>query len=293
MHQPVLLHEVIEALDPQPGQFFIDGTLGSGGHARAIMERIKPGGTLLAIDWDASAVEQFIAPSVADGVTVIALAESYTNLPKLLQVRKLGKGDGLLLDLGVSSSQLDEVSRGFSFLRDGPLDMRYATGAGSTAREFVNHLDAQALAKLFTTCGEERYARTIARAIISAREVKPIESTGALAAVIQRAVPHRFGRGRIHPATRVFQALRIAVNRELDNVRTVLDHLSSIMKSNGRVAVITYHSLEDRLVKQRFRSMALANQATLVTKKPVRPTRNEVLANRRSRSAKLRSIMLR
>lgn len=289
MHTPVLLHEVIEALNPQPGEFFIDGTLGAGGHARAVIERIGKFGMFLGTDWDPDAVLNFKAPEVGTVQKIITRNASYTAIPEILHDEELPKADGLLLDLGFSSTQIDDAKRGFSFQHDGPLDMRYTT-AGETAAEIVNSYRENELADILYKYGDERFSRQIAKHITDARRTQRIMTTRRLAEIVVEAMPARFRHGRIHAATKTFQALRIYVNHEFENVESILGNLEKVMKLGGRVAVITFHSLEDAIVKKKFQELVRAGQAELIMKKPLAPTKEEVEKNPRSRSAKLRAI---
>jgi len=295
MHTPVLLNEVIKILNPGPGEFFIDGTLGTGGHAVEIIKRLEPNGAFLGIDWDAGLLER--AKEKILGLkfkSSMAFAnESYARLPEVLKVKKFGRADGLFLDLGFCSSQLGPPAgggRGFSFLRDEPLDMRYNVENLATAADVLNSFAEKDLADIFWQYGEERFSRKIAKEIVEARKVKKILTTFDLTAAIKKAVPGSYERGRINPATRVFQALRIFVNRELENLEKLLANIPEILKPSGRLAVISFHSLEDRLVKKYFREMAKAGKAELLTKKPIVPSKAEIAQNPRSRSAKLRAI---
>ncbi len=304
MHTPVLLNETIEILNPQPGEFFIDGTIGSGGHAAEIFKRISPNGMLLGIDWDKAMIEnvrqkisaisnfQFLISKL------ILKNNNYANLPEILKNEKFGKADGLLIDLGFSSEQLDPPAgggRGFSFQKDEILDMRYSANNdndddnGITAAEVVNSFSEKDLADIIYKYGEERFSRRIAKKIVEERRKKRIITTFELAEIVNRAVP---GRGRLNPATKTFQALRIYVNKELENLETLLKNLYNIIKPKGRVAIISFHSLEDRLIKNYFRDMAKQGKAEILTKKPIRPTFEEIQINPRSRSAKLRAIIL-
>lgn len=270
-HAPVLLNEIIKILDPQPGEFFVDGTAGAGGHSKAILEKTGSSGKFLAIDWEKT-------------------GENYANLPEILDQKNLGKADGLLIDLGFSSEQLG-AGRGFSFLKDEPLLMTYDLSE-KPVKQILKELNEQELAAIIKTYGEERYAARIARAIKAASRKKPIETTGQLAEIIRSAVPKNYERGRLHPATRTFMALRIYANRELENLETLLKNLHRILKPGGRAAIISFHSLEDRLVKNYFRDYAKAGKVEILTKKPIIATSEEIRQNPRSRSAKLRAAIL-
>jgi 16S rRNA (cytosine1402-N4)-methyltransferase len=306
-HTPVLLDEVIEALQPAAGKCYLDATLGGGGHAAALLRRSQPGGMLLGIDADPAALEAAAARFTALSDDAIPPA-SYVlqhghsgDMATLAQNRGFRQVDGILLDLGVSSFQLDAAERGFSFGADGPLDMRLDPTQGPTAAELLEGMTEQEIADMIYQYGEERYSRRIARAIVEHRRKQPIETTGALADLVRRAIPHPRGRGRgsggIHPATRTFQALRIAVNRELEHLEMALPQAVSLLRAGGRLAIISFHSLEDRMVKQFFRAESgyggseapeQPPRLRIVTKKPVQPGAEERQANPRSRSAKLR-----
>jgi 16S rRNA (cytosine1402-N4)-methyltransferase len=268
-HIPVLLNEVITVLDPQPGEFFIDATYGAGGHARAIREKISPKGNLLGIDWERT-------------------GDNYADLPEILKKKKLPKADGLLIDLGFSSDQLATGGKGFSFLVDEPLLMTYSEIEKPVA-QIIRELKEAELTTVIKQYGEERYARRIAVAIKAAGKKKIITTSKQLAMVVAAAVPRNYEQGRIHPATRTFQALRIYANRELENLETILKSIFEIVGLGGRVAIISFHSIEDRIVKNYFRDYARAGKVELITKKPVQATETEVKNNPRSRSAKLRA----
>jgi len=288
MHKSVLLKESIEILNPQLGEFFIDGTIGSGGHSEAILEKIGPSGKLLGIDWDEKAIEN-CKLKIGNCLNVVLVNGNYADLPEILKEKKLPKADGLIVDLGFSSEQIEKSGKGFSFMKDEPLIMRYAD-EGLTAAEIVNSFNEKDLADIFWKYGEERFSRQIAKKIVEERKKRRILTTFELVEIIKKAVPKFYERGRLHPATRVFQALRIYVNRELENLETLLKNLDKIIKTKGRVAIISFHSLEDRLVKNYFRQMAKEGCAEILTKKPITPTEEEIKNNPRSRSAKMRAI---
>jgi len=268
-HVPVLLNEALELLYPKPGEFFIDGTSGSGGHTRVLESRVKPDGKVLAIDWDKT-------------------RENYADLSEILKKKNLPKADGLLLDLGFSSEQL-ETGRGFGFAKDEPLLMTYDRSA-KPLKEILRKLTEEEIFKIIKDFGEERFAKKIAAAIYRRERRRPMETSGELAEVIRAAAPKNYERGRIDPATRTFQAFRIYVNRELENLEKVLRDLPEIIRSGGRIAIISFHSLEDRLVKNYFRDYAKADQAELLAKKPITASSEEIMRNPRSRSAKLRGL---
>lgn len=287
IHLPVLLQETLDGLNIRPGGTYIDGTLGAGGHASGILTRSEPGGRLIGVDLDPVALalaRQALAPF---GERATLLQESYTRMAELVTE----KVDGIVLDLGLSSLQLDDPTRGFAFQHSGPLDMRFGPEVELTASEIVNKWPLDELADILYEYGEERHSRRIAKAIGAAR---PIETTAQLAEVVAKASGGRTE--RIHPATRTFQALRIAVNGELDSVKTVLPLAVSLLKSGGRLAVIAFHSLEDRLVKHFIREQARGKVEDAqfvptvreVTRKPIEASAEEIARNPRARSAKLR-----
>lgn len=275
----------MEALAVSPGGLWVDGTVGLGGHAREILRRSAPDGRLLGVDRDGQALAIAAQRLAGFGPRVRLAQADHRDLPGLLGEER---PRGVLLDLGVSSLQLDAAARGFSFQREGPLDMRMDQGQGVTAAELVNRLPERELADLIYKWGEERGSRRVARAIAHARARAPLRTTAELAAVVRRALP-RPRRGGIDPATRTFQALRIAVNRELAGLGESLAALAGRLAVGGRLAVIAFHSLEDREVKQSFRALA-ASGFRLLTRKPVRPGADEERRNPRSRSARLRAI---
>ncbi|MCE9581194.1 MAG: 16S rRNA (cytosine(1402)-N(4))-methyltransferase RsmH [Planctomycetes bacterium] len=287
-HEPVLVAEFLALADPKPGESWVDGTAGAGGHAGMILERIGPGGRLLGLDRDPAAVD--IARSRLERFANARIElGSYEGVEEAAQ-RCWGSAtcDGILLDLGVSSMQLDDPGRGFSFSRPGPLDMRMGPEPGESAAELVNRASADELEKIFREWGEERQSRRAAEAIVRERKGRPFVDTARFAEVVAGAVGGR--RGRTHPATRIFQALRIAVNRELERLGIALERLPGLLKPGGRFAVISFHSLEDRMIKERFRGLYRQAGWDLLTKHVAAPSRAEQLRNPRSRSAKLRVI---
>lgn len=289
-HTPVLLAEVIAGLAPRPGGRYLDATVGGGGHALAVLQAAQPGGVLLGIDADPAALAA-TAERLAEaglGQQAVLRHGSFADLAALAAEAGFAAVDGILFDLGVSSYQLDTPERGFSFAADGPLDMRLDPTQGPTAADLVNRLSERELAGIIFQYGEEHAARRIARAIVERRRSQPFQSTADLAAVVARAVGSRHG--RIHPATRTFQALRIAVNHELDRLAAALPQAVALLVLGGKLAVISFHSLEDRIVKQFLRAEAAgeAPRLAIITKKPVVASDAEVAANPRARSAKLR-----
>ncbi|MBM3127816.1 MAG: 16S rRNA (cytosine(1402)-N(4))-methyltransferase RsmH [Chloroflexi bacterium] len=278
-HVSVLLQPVIEFLAPRDGGRYIDATLGAGGHAAGILDASVPAGRLLGLDADPNALAIAAQNLERFGARAQLIHSNFENLSAVAAAHGFAFADGIVLDLGISSMQLSDAARGFSFLTDGALDMRFNPDDPATAADLVNTLREKELADLIFESGEERASRRIARAIVYAR---PIHTAQQLAAVIERALGRR---GRIHPATRTFQALRIAVNRELNVLDRVLPQIVETLKPGGRVAIIAFHSLEDRRVKQFFRA---AEQLRVLTKHPLQPTDDEIAVNPRSRSAKLR-----
>ena len=287
MHVPVLLHGVMEKLNPKAGEFVIDGTLGAGGHAKELIESIKPGGKFLGVDWDKSSIEIAAKNIDREGLDNCLLHKgNYAALPEILRDKELGKADVLLIDLGFSSDQLDN-GRGVSFQKNEPLLMTYSDDA-TPAYTVIRQLKKRELAEVIKEFSDEKYAERIAEAIFERNKKEPIKTTGELAEVIKSAVPENYERGRINPATRTFQAIRKYVNDELGNLETILQNLKEVIKPGGRVGIISFHSKEDRLVKNYFRNMADAGDAELITKKPLQATEDEAQSNPKSRSAKLR-----
>ena len=295
MHIPVLLNEVIEFLKPEPGKFFIDGTVDGGGHAREILKRIMPGGKFLGVDWDKTMIEKLKSDEEMRGGigkgNVKLVRGNYADLPDILEKENLPKADALILDLGFSSEQLESSGRGFSFRKDEPLLMTYDESA-IPVKEILRKIDEQELADLIFELSGERFSRKIAAAIKKSCKRKPIETTGELNEIIKSVLPRNYERGRIEPATRTFQALRIYANRELENIEDVLKKIREIIKPDGRVAIISFHSLEDRTVKKWFKRMNKDGEIEILTPKPVRPTREESSKNPRSRSAMLRAARI-
>lgn len=290
-HVPVLLNEVLEILEPKSGKVIVDGTIGGGGHALPIIERLAPDGIFLGIDWDKRAIknlESRIQNLEERPKRIVIRNANYAELPKILKREKIGKIDGVLLDLGFSSEQL-ESGRGFSFTKDEPLMMTYS-GEHLPAYKVLRQLSKEELTEIIRTYGEERYASRIAQAIWQRERDEPIKTSGELQAVIRRAVPKSYERGRINPATRTFMALRIYLNDELGNLERFLKAVPGVTAKGGKIAVISFHSLEDRLVKNRFRELVREGRARIISKKPITPDWSERRSNPRSRGAKLRAI---
>ena len=300
-HTPVLLREVVNQLQPRRGGLYVDCTVGGGGHAREILRACGPDGQLIGLDWDEEAIAASRERLSEFGARVQLVRASYTELERVLMSLGVTAVDGVLFDLGVSSRQFDEPTRGFSILREGPLDMRMSRQLGATARDILRTASLEELARIFYVYGEEKRSRAIARNIVAERENAPLETTRELARLVERVLGPK--RGAIHPATRVFQALRIAVNNELDNLRQGLEIGTRFLRSGARIAVISFHSLEDRIVKQFFVEKSTGcicppdlpvcrcgrkETLRIVTKKPIRAAEGEVGSNPRARSAKLR-----
>jgi 16S rRNA (cytosine1402-N4)-methyltransferase len=283
-HVSVLPAEVLHWLDPQPGQVIVDCTVGAGGHARLIAERIGPSGRVIGLDQDPAMLD-LARPKLAD-LPVTLVHAAFDQIAEVLQDQGIATVDAILADLGISSDQLDDPNRGLSFQHNAPLDMRMDPTRGETAADLLRRLPERDLADLIFQFGEERFSRRIARRIVDVREREPIALTGQLADLVRRCVPR--GRSPIDPATRTFQALRIAVNDELESLDRLLAMMPTIMKPGGRAVVISFHSLEDRRVKRAFRE---STAWTVLTKKPVTASEDEERMNPRSRSAKLRAAV--
>ena len=298
-HTPVLYQNVLSGLNVKPAGRYIDGTVGAGGHATGVLLASNPSGALLGLDRDAAALELAGQNLASFGERAKLRHASFTRLEEEANALGWNTVDGILLDLGLSSMQVDRADRGFSFRLDGPLDMRFDNSQGRTAAELLNGLSEAELADLIWKYGEEKASRRIARAIVKAR---PISSTRELADIVSIAI--RYKEGRIHPATKTFQALRIAVNNELSELAVALDVGLDLLASGGRFVVLAYHSLEDRIVKQRFRTASKDcicppeqrecdcdhPRVKLLTKKPIRPDQDELLSNPRSRSVRMRCV---
>ncbi len=285
-HESVLLEEVLAWLRVAPGGIYVDGTVGLGGHSEAILKRSTPGGFLVGFEWNEASYEIAKERLKPFAGRYLLVRENFARVRETLE--EIGKCpvDGILLDLGLSSYLLEASGGGFSFLREEPLDMRMDKRLPRTAKDLVNQLSPLQLEELIRAYGEERYAKRIATAICEARRREPIRTTRQLAEIISQAVPPKYRYGKIHPATRTFQALRIAVNRELENLKQFLESAPDVLKPGGRLVIISFHSLEDRLVKKAFREDP---RLKVLTKKPVLPSEEEIARNPRARSAKLRA----
>lgn len=282
IHIPVLADEVVELLAPRLGQFLVDGTLGGGGHTRRLAERVGDAGLVLALDRDPAAIDA--AERNLGGLPVKVGQANFCDLPEVLEGLDVDAVDGVLLDIGLSSDQLADGERGFSFDSDGPLDLRFNPLEGEPAWRLLERLRAESLADLIYEYGEERYSRRVARKIVEMRREAPIRTSAQLAQIVRTCVPRSRGH-RIDPATRTFQALRIAVNDELRSLELALKRIPECLKPDGRFAVISFHSLEDRRVKDAFRDDPRLEN---MTKRPIRPREPEIAQNPRSRSARLR-----
>ena len=303
-HVPVMVKEVIDYLNCSSGKAYVDGTLGGGGHAQAILDAIGAEGCLVGIDRDPDAIANAGESFHRYQPNVQIFHDNYTNLPQILSRLHITGVDGILLDLGLSLYQLEGSGRGFSFMREEPLDMRMNPEQGQTAETIVNRLSEKELSGIISRYGDEPWAVRIAKSIVAARRKQAIRSSLQLAEVVKKAIPARHRRGRIHPATRTFQAIRIAVNQELEALERFLDEAVNFLNPGGRLCILSFHSLEDRIVKERFKALARGcncpphfpmcvcgktPQVSILTKKPVRPGHAEVQANPMARSARLRA----
>lgn len=305
-HVPAMLAEVVELLEPAPGDLFVDGTLGGAGHAGAILEKITPGGILIGVDQDPEALlnaKTVLAPY--DG-SYRLFHDNFSNLPAILSQLAIPAVDGILLDLGIACHHLTTSGRGFSFQQDEPLDMRMNPATGNTAADLVNSADEKTLTRLFREYGEERFARAVARRIVAERHSARIDSSAQLARIVVAAIPRKHAAAqKIHPATRVFMALRIAVNRELEALETFLAAAAGLLAPGGRLCILAFHSLEDRIVKHRFRELAQpcvcppdlprcvcgrTPVARVVTRRVRRPGEAEIAQNPMARSTRLRVL---
>jgi 16S rRNA (cytosine1402-N4)-methyltransferase len=305
-HVSAMLQEAVTCLGCRPGGIYVDGTLGGAGHARLICQQMMPGGILIGIDRDADAITNARRVLEPFQSNLHLFHDNFINLSEILVQLDLDAVDGILLDLGLSQHQLDASGRGFSFNKDEPLDMRMDVRSHKRAQDLVNQADENVLIRIFKDFGEERWSTRIARAVVRARSSQPIRTTRQLAELVQSAVPRRAAvRQRIHPATRIFMALRIAVNRELENLQTFLGGALDLLFPGGRMCILSFHSLEDRMVKRQFSAWATActcppdlpqcvcggrSRARLITKKVLRPTAREVARNPMARSTRLRAV---
>ncbi len=288
IHIPVMCNEVIESLNLKQGSVVVDGTLGLAGHSLAMLERIGAEGKLIGLDCDAEILEKSKERLAGFDKQCILRHSNYADIDKVLSSLKIDAVDAILLDLGVSSYQLDNAYRGFSLKQNGPLDMRMNQGEGVSAFDLVNSLPEKELSQILKVFGEEKWHMRIARQIVKQRSSAALRTTEDLSIAVLKALPSGRNWQRIHPATRTFQALRIVVNKELEKLTVGLDKCVNVLKPGGRIAVIAFHSLEDRIVKNIFRDFKKAGQLNLIVKKPLRPTEEEAKENLRARSARLR-----
>lgn len=302
-HKSVLLNETIDGLNIKPDGIYVDGTLGGGGHAYEVCRRLGEKGSIIGIDQDAAAIEAASARLKDFGEKVTIVRSNYCDMKSKLHELGIDKVDGIVLDLGVSSYQLDTAERGFSYREDAPLDMRMDTRQKMTARDIVNDYTEADLYRVIRDYGEDKFAKNIAKHIVQARAVKPVEMTAELSEIIRASIPMKFQKKSGHPAKRTFQAIRIELNRELDVLRDSLDDMIDLLNPGGRLCIITFHSLEDRIVKSAFRKnenpctcppdfpvcvCGKKSKGSIITKKPILPSEEELEYNSRSKSAKLR-----
>ena len=304
LHIPVMQREVLQYLNCRSGKIYVDGTLGGAGHARSILEKIGPHGLLIGIDQDIEAIKNAEESLKAFKTKIRLFHGNFAQLPDALSQFGIDGVDGILLDLGLSLHQIKASGRGFSFQQDEPLDMRMNIKAEKTAADIINHAPEQALKKIFESFGEERWSGRIAKRIVAERSREAIETSKKLAEIVMAAIPRGMQRQRIHPATRVFMALRIAVNKELERLEAFMDFASNLLNPKGRICVISYHSLEDRIIKHRISELEKGcqcpgdfpqcvcgreRQMKNLTRKPIRPTAQEIEDNPMARSARLRA----
>lgn len=303
VHKSVLLHETIDGLSIKPDGIYVDGTLGGGGHAFEVCRRLGNKGSIIGIDQDAAAIEAAGARLKDFGEKVTIVRSNYCDMKSQLHKLGIDKADGIVLDLGVSSYQLDTAERGFSYREDAPLDMRMDTRQKMTARDIVNDYSEMDLYRVIRDYGEDKFAKNIAKHIVEARGKKAIETTGELTDIVRASIPMKYQKKSGHPSKRTFQAIRIELNRELDVLKESLDDMIEILNPGGRLCIITFHSLEDRIVKSAFRKnenpctcpvdfpvcvCGKVSKGTIVTRKPILPCKEEVENNSRAKSAKLR-----
>ena len=302
-HKSVLLDETIESLNIKPNGIYVDGTLGGGGHSYEIAKRLTDGGRLIGIDQDEDAIRaaKERLSEFADRVTIVR--DNYCNMPKVLDELGISKVDGILLDIGVSSYQLDEAERGFTYKQDAPLDMRMDQRQEMTAKDIVNGYSEEDLYRIIRDYGEDKFAKNIAKHIVQARQIKPVETTFELDEIVKAAIPMKFRATGGHPAKKTFQAIRIELNRELEVLDESIDAMTDLLNDNGRLCIITFHSLEDRIVKTRFRKnenpctcppdfpvcvCGKKPKGKVITRKPIVPDEEELEENKRAKSSKLR-----
>ncbi len=290
-HIPVLQKEVIEYLDPKPNENFIDCTVGEVGHTALVLEKTKPNGKVLGIDQDIEQISnlKFQIPKLGLTNRLVPACENFVNLKKIVEKEKFINISGILFDLGMSSWHLEKGERGFSFQKKETLDMRYNSQNPLTAEKILNYYSVSEIERILKELGEEQFAGSIAKNIVEIRKFKPIQNTLELVAIIKKSTPAWYQHQKIHFATKTFQALRIAVNDELDNLKNALPQAIEILEPEGRLVVISFHSLEDRIVKNFYKEQLSLNKIKILTKKPISPKEEEIKINPRSRSAKLRA----
>lgn len=303
VHKSVLLNETIDGLNIQPDGIYVDGTLGGGGHAYEVCRRLGDKGSIVGIDQDAAAIEAAGNRLKDFGEKVTIVRSNYCDMKSKLHELGIDKVDGIVFDLGVSSYQLDTAERGFSYREDAPLDMRMDTRQKMTARDIVNDYEEMELYRVIRDYGEDKFAKNIAKHIVAARKVKPIETTGELTEIIRASIPMKYQKKSGHPAKRTFQAIRIELNRELEVLKDSLDDMIDLLNPGGRLCIITFHSLEDRIVKSAFRKnenpctcpsdfpvcvCGKVSKGSILTRKPILPSEEEMEENSRAKSAKLR-----
>ena len=302
-HKSVLLKETVDSLCIRPDGIYVDGTLGGGGHAFEVCRRLGPGGRLIGIDQDQDAIAAASERLAPFGDRAVIVRSNYRQIQDVLEGLQIGRADGIYLDLGVSSYQLDTAERGFSYREDAPLDMRMDRRNTQTAADLVNGCDESELYRIIRDYGEEKFAKNIAKHIVKARQEKPIETTGELTEIIKAAIPAKMRATGGHPAKRTFQAIRIALNHELEVLDQSIDTMIQLLNPGGRLSIITFHSLEDRIMKNRFREnenpcicppdfpvcvCGRVSRGRVITRKPILPSEEELEENKRAKSAKLR-----
>lgn len=290
LHIPVMLHEVIDYLGLVPGATIVDATIGTGGHSLEILKKITPGGKLIGLDRDENSLAVCRQRLAEFNGSFELVHSSFADLDQVLEKLGIEKIDGIVFDLGISTYQLKDIERGFSFQQEGPLDMRMDQSSYISAYDLVNNLNESEISNILWSFGQERWHNRIARLLVSQRRIAPIATTSQLADLVMRAIPYRYRKGyyRIHPATRTFQAVRIAVNRELEILEGAVKKAVAALKEKARICVISFHSLEDRVIKHTFRALKAEGLIDIITAKPMTPVASEIAANPSSRSSKFR-----
>ena len=293
MHLSVLQKEMVDYFDPHPNENFIDATFGQGGDSLAILKRTEPEGKILAIEIDSELVKDFLTQKSQFSKRIILINDSFSNLKEIVKRTKFEKIKGVLFDLGISTWHLENSGRGFSFQKNEPLDMRYSKNKPFqlSAEEILNRFSKKEIEKILRDYGEEKFAKRIAQEIVKKRKKVPIKTTFQLVEIIKKATPFWYQKKKIHPATKTFQALRIVVNKELENLKKALPQALEVLEKNGKIVIISFHSLEDRIVKIFFRTEEKKGVLMRLTKKPVLPSKKEITKNPRARSAKLRAAI--